>query len=134
MALLKAPSWGLFPETALFWKTPIPLTAPLMAYLPSGPASKFVGSASCSGPEVEGVGRGVGAAGAAAGAVAGAGAIVWSAGFWSLGVEVELSCAIPAHTSVRDMAAIASFLRYFECVTLGSPRNLIQLQNYGTLL
>src|SRR3974390_376377 len=98
MALLKAPSWGLFPEPALFWKTLRPRAA------------------------------------ARAAAGAGAGAVVWSAGFWSFGVEVELSCAIPAHTSVRDMAAIASFLRYFECVTLGPPRNLIQLQNYGTLL
>src|SRR5215472_900049 len=90
MALLNAPSCGSLMETALFWNKPIPVTAPFMLYLPSGPASKFVGGASWSGPMVEGVGNGAGAVGAVA-CVDAEG--VPAACVASSGLLDELSCA-----------------------------------------
>ncbi len=132
-ALVKAPSCGLLPGTALFWNRPIPVTAPLMLYLPSGPASMLIGSASCSGPVVEGVGNGVGAAGAAS-APAQRGQPVGSLPAVS---RLASKLTRPARNSrrpvPRNIAAVANCLAKLKLHGLCRlRRNLIQEPNSGS--
>src|SRR6516162_10143878 len=74
----------------------MPLTTPFRLSLPSGPASRFIGSAACSGPVIGGVGSGVGAAGAAAGAAGG-----FDVGCWSAGIEAGTSVWLTQGEEVR---------------------------------